>query len=106
MPGPVVDWQVGVGVGDGLVLGAGEGVGVTGPRVLTCPATMVACPRTPPLTRVESVVTRYVPVGTSTNPNHPEPSVVALRKTTPDDASARRTAMPPRGVPSVPTATP
>src|SRR5438874_10485509 len=104
MPGPSVRWQV---VGDGVAVGVGVGPGATAPSKLTRPARIVACPSTPPVTRGDSVVTRYVPIiGRSTNPNHPVPSVVIVRITIPVFGSTRRTTVPASRVPSVATAVP
>src|SRR5712692_5075099 len=105
MPGPSVRSQV-VGVGEGVGVGVGVGLGSAAPRRLTRPATTVACPSTPPLTRDDSVVTRYVLIGRSTKPSHPVPSVVVVRMTIPVLASTRCTTVPVSGVPSVATAVP
>src|SRR5256885_453717 len=105
IPGPSVRWQV-VGGADGDGVGDGVTLGVAAPRRLTLPATMMAWPSTPPVTRGDSVVSRYVPTGRSTNPNQPLPSVVVERSTAPVLGSTRCTAVPVSIVPSVATAVP
>src|SRR2546429_6020020 len=103
MPGPSVRWQA---VGDGEGVGVGLVIGATAPSRLTRPAMTVAWPSTPPATRGDSVVTRYVPIGRSTKPNHPVPSVVIVRITIPEVGSTRWTVVPVSPVPSVATAVP
>ena len=107
IPGPSVRWQV-VGDGEGGAVGVGVGVttGATAPSRLTRPGMMIAWPSTPPATRDDSVVTRYVPIARSTKPNHPVPSVVIVRITIPVFGSTRRTTVPVSRVPSVATAVP
>ena len=98
----------GAGVGDGEGLGGTDGVGVGEgwPRALTWPATTVASPSTPLAARSESVVTRYVPIGRSTKPNQPVPSVVAFRTARPLLVSTRCTTVPASALPSAATAMP